>query len=197
MEIDQRVSRRNENRAMAMMVVGGSGRGVGKTALICGLIAGLPEFRWTAVKISRHAHQSARVWEETEAGHETDTARYLSAGAKRALLVSAPGDELQANEIDSALASEANVIFESNWIVELLQPDISLAIFGRQDEVKSSFQSFVRRADAIVMRLEMEREPADVPGVPLFRLDDFGEIPPEMLAWLRGRLGARASVDAD
>ena len=41
---------------MAIVVVGGSSRGVGKTALLCGLIAALPEFRWTAVKITTHDH---------------------------------------------------------------------------------------------------------------------------------------------
>ena len=32
---------------MAIIVVGGSGRGAGKTALVCGLIRALPEIRWT------------------------------------------------------------------------------------------------------------------------------------------------------
>ena len=40
---------------MAIIVVCGSGRGVGKTALVCGLIAALPELRWTAWKITSHA----------------------------------------------------------------------------------------------------------------------------------------------
>jgi hypothetical protein len=45
---------------MAIIVVGGSNRGVGKTALVCGLIAALPEYRWAAVKITSHLHtQSA------------------------------------------------------------------------------------------------------------------------------------------
>jgi hypothetical protein len=45
---------------MAIIVVGGSNRGVGKTRLVCGLIRALPEYRWAAVKISSHLHtQSA------------------------------------------------------------------------------------------------------------------------------------------
>ena len=75
---------------MAIIVVGGSSRGVGKTALVCGLIASLPEFRWTAVKITGHKHGKPEpVWEETTAGQGSDTARYLAAGARWALLVSA------------------------------------------------------------------------------------------------------------
>ena len=62
---------------MAILVVGGSHRGVGKTALVCGLIAALPEHRWTAVKITSDDHgQFAPVWEDTEPGQGTDTARY-------------------------------------------------------------------------------------------------------------------------
>lgn len=41
---------------MAIIVVGGSNRGVGKTTLVCGLIAALPEYRWNAIKITTHDH---------------------------------------------------------------------------------------------------------------------------------------------
>ena len=64
---------------------------MGKTALVCGLIAALPEFFWTAVKISSHFHgRGEAVWEEATPGNGTDTARYLAAGARRALLATAP-----------------------------------------------------------------------------------------------------------
>ena len=33
---------------MAIIVVGGSKRGVGKTTLVCALIGALTEYRWTA-----------------------------------------------------------------------------------------------------------------------------------------------------
>jgi molybdopterin-guanine dinucleotide biosynthesis protein len=172
---------------MAIIVVGGSSRGVGKTALICGLIAALPELRWTAVKIAGHAHRQEPVWEETEAGQGTDTARFLFAGAKRALLVGAEKD-FPMEEIRSALGKDTNAIFESNRNVESLRPDLCLAVVGGDSDVKSSFRSFVREADAIVMRSEIDWAPADLSGVPVFRIDDLGRIPPEMLAWLRERL---------
>ena len=80
---------------MAIVVVGGSDRNVGKTSLICGLIAPLPEFQWAAVKITSHAHGVRdAVWEETAAGQGTDTARYLAAGARRAFLLTATDEEL-------------------------------------------------------------------------------------------------------
>ena len=99
---------------MAIIVVGGSGRDVGKTALICGLITALPEFRWTAVKITTHFHGHPEpIWEETEPGQTTDTARYLAAGAARALLVAAPCDDLAAllKELWGKLGWGAHVLF--------------------------------------------------------------------------------------
>ena len=51
--------------AMPLIVVGGSGRNVGKTSLVCGLIEALREYRWVAVKVTGHEHGvSAPVWEE-------------------------------------------------------------------------------------------------------------------------------------
>ncbi len=56
---------------MAIIVVGGGGRGAGKTALICGLIRALPEIPWTAIKITSHAHGNPTpIWEETAPGDE-------------------------------------------------------------------------------------------------------------------------------
>ena len=39
---------------MAVVVVGGQSRKVGKTSVVCGLIAALPEMRWTAIKLTQH-----------------------------------------------------------------------------------------------------------------------------------------------
>jgi hypothetical protein len=41
---------------MAAIVVGGSSRDVVITALVCGHIAALPEFRWATVKVTPHEH---------------------------------------------------------------------------------------------------------------------------------------------
>ena len=112
---------------MAIIVVCGSGRGVGKTALVCGLIAALPKLRWTACKITRHAHGMPQaVWEETGSSpaasidmrQGTDTARYRAAGAERALLISAADDELETalkKFLEGGIESK-NVIFESNRV---------------------------------------------------------------------------------
>ena len=41
---------------MAIVVVGGHTRNIGKTSVVAGLIAAMPEMRWTAFKITQFGH---------------------------------------------------------------------------------------------------------------------------------------------
>src|SRR5271165_2070122 len=129
---------------MAIVVVGGSGRNVGKTSLICGLIAATPEVPWTAVKITSHSHgQPEPVWEETTPGQGTDTSRFLAAGARRALLMTAEQSELSLAGCAAALGSEGNLIFESNRITTA-EPDLRIGVIGATPEgIKPSFAPFL------------------------------------------------------
>ena len=172
---------------MPILVIGGSERNVGKTAFICALIRALPEFGWTAVKISAHPHRPETVWEETEAGHGTDTARYLAAGARRALLVGASEDAVPVSEMRAKLGTDTNVIFESNRIAVIIQPFVALAIVAPQEGAKPSFRAFLQRADALLMREDRISASSDLPHVPIFRLRDFDHLTPDMIGWLRER----------
>lgn len=173
---------------MPVIVVGGSGRNVGKTSLVCGLILALPEFSWIAVKITSHEHSMpGSVWEECEAGHGRDTARYLRAGARRAFLVTSEEAELaeRMRELQAKVGSEAPLIFESNRIVEWLQLDLRLAVRGGGD-AKASFTRFAQRADAMVMRGDRDEMIAD--EKPQFQLAELTQVSMEMQRWLRDRL---------
>ena len=176
---------------MAIVVVGGSDRNVGKTSLICGLIAALPEFQWAAVKITSHAHGVRdAVWEETAAGQGTDTARYLAAGARRAFLLTATDEELPIAGIRSALGTDSNLIFESNRILEVLMPDLCIgAIGGTSGEVKASFEAFVGRADAFVVAAGRGFGSLKLPpSAKIFRLARFDSVSSELTEWIRARL---------
>src|SRR5512135_199246 len=88
---------------MAIVVIGGHSRSIGKTSLVAGLIAALPERHWTAVKITQYGHgicsadgspcecatadHSWAITEEHDRSGESDTSRFLVAGAARALWV--------------------------------------------------------------------------------------------------------------
>ena len=240
---------------MAIIVVGGSNRGVGKTALVCGLIAALPDYQWTAVKITTHDHPqpvttgrtgspeilaphhphglrsatfryfwekktiapvavpepvpaSTPVWEETASGQETDTARFLAAGAARSLLVTAPDGDLSEplNQLWPRFGRGTNIIFESNSVVHHVRADACLLIHGVAEralplpERKPSFIAAVRHADAMVAHARANKvipdglclaEPAaDLPAAakPIFHLAELERISPELLTWLRRKL---------
>src|SRR5215471_6917822 len=88
---------------MALIVIGGHSRSVGKTSVVAGLIAALPEFHWTALKITQYGHgicsangelcdcatddHSWAVTEEKDCSGESDTSRFLVAGAERVFWV--------------------------------------------------------------------------------------------------------------
>jgi molybdopterin-guanine dinucleotide biosynthesis protein len=95
-----------------IVVVGGSGRKVGKTTVACEIIAATAEARWTAIKITPHAH---------EPSPHGDTERYLAAGATNALLVGG-------NDVFTLPAG--NVLIESNSILDVIEPDLFVFVEG-------------------------------------------------------------------
>lgn len=194
---------------MAIIVVGGSSQGAGKTTLVCGLITALPEFHWNAVKITTHDHgQHTPIWEEMRPGEETDTARYLAAGAARAFLVTPPAPS-RSQELDlPPLLDElwpnfgrgSNLIFESNSVVHHVRANVCLmiqAVPKRElplPERKPSFIAAVGHADAMVSLANSDwvnatglnlvgQEPK-----PIFHLANLRRISDEMLDWIRPRL---------
>jgi len=174
---------------MPVIVVGGNGRGVGKTALVCELIAAFPTSRWTAVKITSHRHgNTGPVWEEHEPGQETDTARYLAAGAQNSFLVTAIAEEIPLGAMADAFGGGSNLIFESNRILGRWKVDLCLGVLGGSTpEFKPSFLPFLHDADAFVLPPEMHRD--DLPRLqPIFRWSDRTRVSPEMIEWLRQRL---------
>jgi len=155
---------------VAVMVIAGSGRGAGKTAVGCALIAALPEFRWAVVKVSPHLHGvEPGIWEEADRESDKDTGRYLASGAERAFLVS--------GELDSrAMALEARVrasgcdalLVESNRILPEAvaatgERTLSLAVLaGASVEWKASLPGRIGSVDALVLTQGLSRR--DLPG---------------------------------
>jgi len=179
---------------MPTVVVGGNARHVGKTSLICGLIAAFPECPWTAIKITSHDHgKPVPVWEETDPGQGTDTARYLAAGAGRALLATASDGKIPAARLRAAIAEDRWLIFETNQIQLVDEPSLVLAVVGAEKaESKPSFAAVLRRADAII---HTGSGPTAQGGTqPIFVLQDLQHPTPDLMAWMRTRLGLSAPV---
>lgn len=160
---------------------------MGKTALICGLIQALPEYGWTAVKVTDHVHEGLpAMYEEETPGDRTDAARYLKAGARRAFLLAAEDDELALGieELREKLDEGAHLLFESNRVLQFVRPDVALAVDNGAGA--ASFSLVLYGADALVVHAQRDATLAD--ERPVFELAAFEHISAEMCAWLRKKL---------
>lgn len=157
---------------MAVIVIGGHSRNIGKTSVVAGLIAATPELRWTAMKITQYGHgfctadgapcdcqtddhtMAVSVERQPAEGDKlTDTARYLAAGAERSIWVRTRIGMLASamGRVRKELAAAGNAIVESNSVMGFLRPDLYLPVLdaGTAD-FKESARLFLDRADAVI-----------------------------------------------
>ncbi len=155
---------------MAIVVVGGHTRNIGKTSVVAGLIAALPERRWTAIKITQFGHgvcsangepcdcetadHTLAISEERERESGTDSSRYLAAGAARSFWVRTRQGQLSEAmpRLRALLAESENVIVESNSVLRFLQPDVSLSVLDPAvKDFKASALRYLDRVDALIV----------------------------------------------
>jgi hypothetical protein len=153
-----------------LIVVGGHSRNIGKTSVVVGLIEALPEWDWTAMKITQFGHGICSVsgtscdcclvpecpYAIAEESHpnDSDTGRFLAAGARHSYWVRTATGQL-ANALPAVQeirAASRNLIVESNSIVEFLTPDVYLVVLDyAQGDFKASSRRYLNRADACVV----------------------------------------------
>jgi hypothetical protein len=155
---------------MSLVVIGGHTRNVGKTSVVAGLISALRDLHWTAVKITQYGHgicsangeacdcaTADHAWavsEEKDRDGESDTSRFLVAGAAHAWWVRTEQGRLAEAmpSIRQILAGSENTIIESNSILRFLKPDLYLTVLDpATKDFKASAQTFLDRADAILL----------------------------------------------
>ncbi len=155
---------------MAIVVVGGHSRNIGKTSVVEGVIRAMPWMHWTALKITQFGHgmcsangepcdcetaeHALAVSEERETSSGTDSSRYLAAGAVRSLWVrTRTGDLAEAMpRIRSELLRAENAVIESNSIMRFLKPDVYLSVLDPSvGDFKDSARLFLDRADAVLV----------------------------------------------
>ena len=154
---------------MAIVVVGGQTRNIGKTSVVAGLIASLPHLEWTAFKVTQFGHgicsangepcdcetdaHTVAVTEEHSRDSGTDSARFLAAGAVRSYWVRTRQGQLAEAmpRVRKELAQTKNAILESNSVVRFLKPDLYLTVLDAAiQDFKPSAQYFLDRADAVL-----------------------------------------------
>ncbi len=128
---------------MAIIVIGGHSRSVGKTSVVAGLIAAMPAHNWTAFKITQYGH-----------GICSRSSRFLVAGATRAWWVRTEQGRLAEAmpTILRRLRESENAILESNSLLKFLRPDLYITVLDPATaDFKKSAQEFLDRADAVIV----------------------------------------------
>ncbi len=155
---------------MALIVVGGNTRNIGKTSVVAGLISALREREWTAIKITQYGHgicsadgqacecatadHTVAFTEERDRSGRSDTSRYLVAGAKRSLWVRTQQGELfeAMPRLRREIAEGGEVIVESNSILQFMKPDLFVSVLDPAvEDFKRSARRYLDRADVILM----------------------------------------------
>jgi molybdopterin-guanine dinucleotide biosynthesis protein len=155
---------------MKMVMVGGHTRNIGKTSVVEGIIRGLPEMNWTAIKITQFGHgvcstsgelcdcavaeHTFAITSERRTDTGTDTARFLAAGARRALWVRTGQGELLTAlpALKQAIAGDEYVIVESTSLRRFIKPTLFLQVIDPQHtDFKQSSQQFFDLADAYLV----------------------------------------------
>jgi hypothetical protein len=198
---------------MSIIAIGGHARNVGKTSVVAGLIAALREFHWTALKITQYGHgicsangqpcdcatadHSWAISEERDRSGESDTSRFLVAGAVRAYWVRTEQGRLAEAmpAIRSRIADAENVIFESNSVLRFIRPDLYLLVLNPANEdFKTSAREFLDRADGVILH-ESQEGPAwkgvslkPLSGKPIFHVCPPQYVTPEVVEFVRARL---------
>ena len=198
---------------MAIVVVGGHSRSVGKTSVVAELIAALPQMHWTAAKITQYGHgicsadgtpcdcatddHSWAVSEERDRSGESDSSRFLVAGAARSLWVRTRQGMLAEAmpRLRQELAQAENAIVESNSVLRFLRPDLYITVLDASNpDFKASAKEFLDRADAVVLQdsaspvawQKISLKPTQ--GKPVFRISPPPYVTAELAEFVRGRV---------
>jgi len=184
---------------MSLIVIGGHSRNVGKTSVVAGLIGALPEYNWMALKITQYGHGVCSIdgepchcatddhrWaisEELDRSGESDTSRFLAAGAARVWWVRTEQGRLAEAmpTVRGKLAESKNTIVESNSILKFLRPDLYLTVLDPATaDFKRSAQEFLDRADAVILHQSETTEVAwrEISLKPVARRPMFRISPP-------------------
>jgi hypothetical protein len=199
---------------MSLVVVGGHSRNVGKTSVVAGLIAALPERDWTAVKITQYGHgmcsvngescgcavdeHTFAITEERDRAGKSDTSRFLVAGARRSLWVRTKQGRLAEAmpDLRREISGAANVILESNSVMKFLRPDLYLTVLDPATaDFKESARDFLDLANAVLLHEPADAAPAwrdvslkPVAGKPRFHIHPPDYVPDELVEFVRAQL---------
>jgi molybdopterin-guanine dinucleotide biosynthesis protein len=198
---------------MAIIVIGGHSRNVGKTSVVAGIIAALPEYDWTALKITQYGHgicskdgeachcatddHNWAISEEKDRSAATDTSRFLQAGAARVYWIRTQQGLLAEAmpAIRRRLAQSQNAIIESNSLIKFIRPDLYLTVLDPATaDFKTSAQEYLDRADGVILHQRAEKSAwrgvslKPIIAKPVFQISQPDYVTPEIVEFIQNRL---------
>ncbi len=198
---------------MAIIVIGGHSRNVGKTSVVSGVISALAAYDWTALKITQYGHgicskdgeachcatddHSWAISEEKDRSGTTDTSRFLQAGATKVYWVRTQQGLLAEAmpAIRRRLAQSPNAIVESNSLIKFIRPDLYLTVLDPATaDFKTSAQEYLDRADGVILHQRPEKsawqrvslKPVSVK--PIFKISPPDYVTPEIVEFIQSRI---------
>ena len=120
------------------------------------MIASLPEYSFTALKVSSHRHaddlsKDYDIIEETDRGGGNDTSRFLKAGAARAFWIRAERIEAALPAVLAIIDDSSSAVIEGNGVLDFIDADFSILVLNPAvAEFKESARGVLARADALV-----------------------------------------------
>ncbi len=212
---------------MSIVVIGGHSRNVGKTSMVAGIIAALPQMNWTAAKITQFGHgvcsvsaepcecalnETEHSWsvdEEFDRSGQSDTSRFLLAGAKKVLWVRTKQGMLAEAmpDLRKEIAAAENVILESNSVMKFVRPDLYLTVLDYANpDFKASALEFLDRADAVLLHTQGSQPSSNplptwdkvslklIAGKPILRIQPPKYISAEVIDFVRERLTQKSAT---
>jgi hypothetical protein len=202
---------------MSLVVIGGHSRSVGKTSVVAGLISAFTDYEWTAAKITQYGHgicsangeacdcatgdHSWAITEERDRTGESDTSRFLVAGASRVFWVRTEQGRLAEAmpTLRDRLKNARNVIIESNSVLKFLRPDLYLTILDPATaDFKKSAQEFLDRADAVILHQSANSlswqsvSLKPVMDCPVFQIKPPNYVTPQLVDFVRAKISNAA-----
>ena len=147
-----------------LLVVGGTGRNVGKTEFVCRLIEKMAsQYDIYALKLSavypaelefhgNHSEEQESLFEEKNRDTNKDTSRMLRAGAKKVFYIHANDETIEEN-INSFLRlipENALILSESNSLASIIKPGLQVLVHRKGFPVKERARAQVQQAHLLV-----------------------------------------------
>jgi hypothetical protein len=150
-----------------LLVVGGTGRDVGKTEFVCQLIGKISEIRPVyALKVSAifpdeelyhgtHAieEEQLHLFEETRFTTNKDTSRMLRAGARRVFYLRSNNEGIRSgfDYFLKIVPETAVIICESNSLGQIVAPALSIIVKSVNGPIKQRAISQLDSADLVII----------------------------------------------